>query len=61
MDAGVVYQRVQRRALVVVQRRNAAGGCGGLAPCEWGEFERGIPLSCCRPGEALFIPYNRKL
>ena len=40
MDAGAVYQRVQRRALVVVQRRNAAGVCGGLAPCN-GESLRG--------------------
>lgn len=36
-------------------------GVGGAGPLQWGEFERGIPLSCCRPGEALFIPYNSVL
>ena len=36
-------------------------GVWGAGPLQWGEFERGIPLSCCRPGRALFIPYNRKL
>ena len=33
----------------------------GACPLRWGEFERGIPLSCCRPGKALFIPYNSVL
>ena len=36
-------------------------GVWGAGPLQWGEFERGIPLSCCRPGEALFIPYNSVL
>ena len=44
MDAGVLYQRVQRRALVVVQRRNAAGGCGGLAPCNGGSLKGDTPF-----------------
>ena len=55
VDAGVVYQRVQRRALVVVQRRNAAGGCGGLAPCE-GESLRGVsPSHVAGPGERFLF------
>ena len=33
----------------------------GAGPLRRGEFERGIPLSCCRPGKALFIPYNSVL
>ena len=33
----------------------------GACPLRRGEFERGIPLSCCRPGRALFIPYNSVL
>ncbi len=37
------------------------GGVRGACPLRWGEFERGIPLSCCRPGRALFIPYNSVL
>ena len=36
-------------------------GVWGAGPLRWGEFERGIPLSCCRPGKALFIPYNSVL
>ncbi len=36
-------------------------GVWGAGPLRWGEFERGIPLSCCRPGDALFIPYNSVL
>ena len=36
-------------------------GVWGAGPLQWGEFERGIPLSCCRPGQALFIPYNSVL
>ena len=33
----------------------------GAGPLRGGEFERGIPLSCCRPGKALFSPYNSVL
>ncbi len=33
----------------------------GACPLRGGEFERGVPLSCCRPGRALFIPYNSVL
>ena len=36
-------------------------GVWGAGPLQRGEFERGIPLSCCRPGKALFIPYNSVL
>ena len=36
-------------------------GVWGAGPLRRGEFERGIPLSCCRPGKALFIPYNSVL
>jgi len=36
-------------------------GVWGAGPLRRGEFERGIPLSCCRPGRALFIPYNSVL
>ena len=36
-------------------------GVRGAGPLRRGEFERGIPLSCCRPGKALFIPYNSVL
>ena len=36
-------------------------GVWGAGPLRRGEFERGIPLSCCRPGQALFIPYNSVL
>ena len=45
--SGVLFQRVQRQALVVVQRRNAAGG---LAPCD-GESLRGVsPSHVAGPG-----------
>ena len=54
MDAGAVYQRVQRRALVVVQRRNAAGGCGGLAPCAGESLRRVSPSHVAGP-EARFL------
>ena len=36
-------------------------GVRGAGPLRRGEFERGNPLSCCRPGRALFIPYNSVL
>ncbi len=49
VDAGAVYQRVQRRALVVVQRRNAAGGCGGLAPCAGESLRGGYPSHVAGP------------
>ena len=49
LNAGAVYQRVQRRALVVVQRRNAAGGCGGLAPCAGESLRGGYPSHVAGP------------
>ena len=47
-------ERVQRRPAGRVQRRCAAGGCRGAGPLTWGEFERGVPLSCCRPWSISF-------
>ena len=55
VDAGAVYQRVQRRALVVVQRRNAAGGCGGLAPCEGESLRGGYPSHVAGPEERFLF------
>ena len=53
--AGVLYQRVQRRALVVVQRRNAAGGCGGLAPCAGESLRGGTPSHVAGPEERFLF------
>ena len=52
---GAVFRRVQRRALVVVQRRNAAGGCGGLAPCKGESLRGGYPSHVAGPEERFLF------
>ena len=47
------WERVQRRALVGVQRRNAAGGCRGAGPLTGESLKGDSPFMFARPPDFI--------